>query len=136
MSKQQSASGTPDIQLFCNLVIRREKDDAILLEKHDPDDDRWWLPAADLEPYEHPDDAARRAVEAIAGITVTRSSMVQVQSFRGRRGWHVTFDYLVVAGGEPKEAKRFEWFPMDALPRTAHGNWEQDLIRKVIGREN
>lgn len=127
---------TPDIQVFCNLVIRRQRDGAILMEKHDPDDDRWWLPAADLHAYEHPDVAAARAAKAMVGLTVVRSSMVQVQSFRGRRGWHITFDYLVTATGDPRDAKRFTWFPADALPRTAHGDWEKTLIRDALTKQN
>jgi ADP-ribose pyrophosphatase YjhB (NUDIX family) len=134
MSKQEK-DHMPDIQLFCNLVIRRQEKDgqsSVLLIKTDPDDDRWWLPWADLEPYQHPDDAVRWQLQKFAGLSVSRMNMAQVESFRGRAGWHVTFDYLVDARGEPAGEHNSGWFPPEKLPRTAHGEWEMSVVRKVI----
>src|SRR5688572_22171334 len=123
----------PDMQLFCNLMVRRD-DGRVLLVKPDAGDERWWLPWADLEPYEHPDDAARDALKKMTGLAVSRVALAQVQSFRGRRGWHVTFDYLVEASGEPMSDQNPTWFPENDLPRTNHGEWEKNVIRDVIAK--
>jgi ADP-ribose pyrophosphatase YjhB (NUDIX family) len=53
MSEQQ-----PEIQLIANLVVRRP-DGRVLLVRYRDDDERWWLPGGDLEPYEHPDEPGR-----------------------------------------------------------------------------
>jgi ADP-ribose pyrophosphatase YjhB (NUDIX family) len=128
------SSKQPDIQLFCNLVIRRRGDGAILFVKPDPAEERWWLPWADLEPYQHPDDAVQAALKKLAGLEVARTTMAQVQSFRGRAGWHVTFDYLVEAAGDPKTDQNPQWFPADKPPRTVHGEWEKGVVRDVIAK--
>lgn len=123
-------SQQPDIQLISNLVV---EDDAgrILFVRYDPDDERWWLPGEDLEPYEHPDERARKEL-ARFGLEPDRMDMVFVESFRGRRGWHVVFHYRVRGKGDLNDAYRAEWFPVDALPRTMHGRWEHDAVKRVL----
>ena len=54
MAEQQ-----PDIQLIANLVVLRP-DGNVLFVRYHADDERWWLPGEDLEPYEHPDERARQ----------------------------------------------------------------------------
>ncbi len=129
-------TGQPPIQLIANLVIERLPDE-VLLARYDPDDEidepdaerRWWLPAHELEPYQHPEDAARIALDDIGGLTVESSTLSRIQSFRGRRGWHISFDFHVRAKGEPTSARiPAAWYHVDDLPPTMHGNWERDTI--------
>lgn len=127
------AQDAPDIQLFCNLVIRNGER-LVMLVKPDPADERWWLPWADIEPYQHPDDAVDDALKKMTGLVVSRRALAQVESFRGRRGWHVTFDYLVEASGDPPRDQAGAWFPADDLPRTNHGEWERRVVRDVIAK--
>lgn len=121
----------PDVQVISSLVVRNESGDVLLI-RYSRDDERWWLPGDDLEPYEHPDDAARRFLERDApGLVVDdEPRMLFVESFRGRRGWHVIFHYGVAAHGDAESDHVTGWFRRDELPRTFHGAWE----RKVIGQ--
>lgn len=121
----------PDIQLIANLVVVRP-DGHVLFVRYQADDERWWLPGEDLEPYEHPDDRAQAILDGLPGLTVTSVSMDEVESFRGRRGWHVIFTYRVDAEGEPEAGFPVAWFPPDELPRTMHGRWERDRVDKVL----
>jgi ADP-ribose pyrophosphatase YjhB (NUDIX family) len=121
----------PEIQVISSLVVQREDGD-VLLVRYDLDDERWWLPGDDLVPYEHPDDAARRFLERDApGLACEEPEMLFVESFRGRRGWHVIFHYGVRARGEAGGETPTEWFSPDELPRTFHGSWEKKVIRRA-----
>ena len=121
----------PDIQLIANLVVVRP-DGQVLFVRYQADDERWWLPGEDLEPYEHPDERAQAILDGFPGLTVASVSMDEIESFRGRRGWHVIFTYRVDAEGEPEAAVPAAWFPPDELPRTMHGRWERDRVDKVL----
>jgi ADP-ribose pyrophosphatase YjhB (NUDIX family) len=121
----------PPIQLISNLIVRRP-DGRVLLVRYDPDDERWWLPGEDLEPYEHPDDRARETLAQFSGVGARSFSMRFVESFRGRRGWHVVFHYLVDADGDPAGAYPAAWFRPDELPRTVHGRWEREAVRRAL----
>jgi ADP-ribose pyrophosphatase YjhB (NUDIX family) len=121
----------PDIQLIANLVVQRP-DGRVLLVRYREDDERWWLPGEDLEAYEHPDERARAVLAGLRGLTVTSLSMEEVESFRGRRGWHVVFTYRVEADGVPDGGVPAEWFPPDDLPRTVHGRWERECVARVL----
>lgn len=131
-------SETPAVQLLVNVVIH--DGDRVLLARYDatpdesPADIRWWLPGAELDPYEHPDAAALAVVDGIAGLAADPPVLAGVQSFRGRRGWHVTFDYAVRASGEPTAGGEFPagWFPVADLPRTKHGAWEHQVVEQVL----
>jgi len=120
----------PAIQLIANLVITAG-DGSVLLVRYDPADDRWWLPGGDLRPYEHPDEAARRVLATLEGLGVGEMRMQEVESFRGRRGWHVVFHYRVRADGTPAGAVPAQWFPASDLPRTMHGAWERAVVERV-----
>ena len=129
----------PAIQLIANLVVEG-RGGQVLLARYDPAGEldepdteaRWWLPAHELEPYQHPDDAARIALDEVGGLAVESIELVRVQSFRGRRGWHVSFDYQVRASGEPTTTGvAAAWHPLDDLPPTMHGNWERETIAAV-----
>lgn len=129
----------PPIQLIANLVVEGPPGQVLLArynpggEIDEPDVDlRWWLPAHELEPYQHPDEAARIALDEIGGLTVDSSTLSRVQSFRGRRGWHISFDFHVTASGEPSSLHvPAAWHQADDLPATMHGNWERDTILAV-----
>jgi ADP-ribose pyrophosphatase YjhB (NUDIX family) len=122
-------SDRPDIQLIANVVITNAQGQ-VLLTRYRDDDDRWWLPGAELEPYEHPDAACARALAEL-GVTAA-AHLHHVESFRGRRGWHVMFNYrcpaLVEACGDA-------WHAPDALPPTAHGDWELGVIKAMLNQD-
>jgi ADP-ribose pyrophosphatase YjhB (NUDIX family) len=120
----------PDIQLISNLVVERP-DGKVLLVRFDVDDERWWLPGEDLEPYEHPDERARQILDELA-LEAEEPELVFIESFRGRRGWHVVFHYRVRGAGQPSGVTAAEWFAPDELPRTMHGRWERDAVRRVL----
>jgi ADP-ribose pyrophosphatase YjhB (NUDIX family) len=114
----------PEIQLIANVVLQ-QADGRVLLTKYD-DTEQWWLPGGELEPYEHPDEAAAKVV---AEFQLSSSlKMIRVQSFRGRRGWHVAFDYLARC----HESQAGDWFFSDELPQTKHGAWEAEVIAAVL----
>jgi ADP-ribose pyrophosphatase YjhB (NUDIX family) len=121
----------PDIQLIANLVVQRP-DGKVLLLRYDPDDERWWLPGEDLDPYQHPDERARQVLDELPGLEAGDPQMIFIESFRGRRGWHVVFHYRVRGDGHPAGAAAAEWFAADELPRTMHGRWERDAVRRVL----
>ena len=127
------APKVPDIQLIANAVITDGRG-RVLLTRYDGDDagdaERWWLPGTDLKPYEHPDDALRRALDGLLQEP-GRGSLHHVESFRGRRGWHVMFNHRVKASSKAATAQG-QWFSADALPRMAHGRWEQGVIARVL----
>jgi ADP-ribose pyrophosphatase YjhB (NUDIX family) len=126
MAEQQ-----PEIQLIANLVVRRG-DGQLLFVRYHPDDERWWLPGEDLEPYEHPDDRAHEILAGFNGLKADDPQLSFVESFRGRRGWHVVFHYFVRAEGEPGGQFEAAWFPADELPRTVHGKWERNAVSRVL----
>jgi len=121
----------PEIQVISSLVVQRQNGD-VLLVRYDADDERWWLPGDDLVPYEHPDDAAKRFLERdVSGLEFEEPEMLFVESFRGRRGWHVIFHYGVRSRGEAEGAYETAWFSRDELPRTFHGSWERKVIQRA-----
>lgn len=85
-----------------------------------------------MAPYEHPDERARRILDGFAGLTVTSTALTEIESFRGRRGWHVIFTYRVEAEGMPDSDYPAEWFPPAELPRTMHGRWERDRVSHAL----
>jgi len=121
----------PEIQLIANLVVRRG-DGRVLMVRYDPEDERWWLPGGDLQPYEHPDEAAERVLAALPGVELRGRRLAFVDSFRGRRGWHVVFHFLVEAEGEAACDVPTAWHAPDDLPRTAHRPWEEDSVRRAL----
>ncbi len=123
--------GQPEIQLISNLVVATPARE-VLLVQYDSEGGRWWLPGADLQSYEHPDEAARRVLASLPGLSVRAVQMHDVESFRGRRGWHVVFHYRVTAEGDPKSPTPAKWFSPSALPRTMHGQWERDVVQRVL----
>ncbi len=133
----------PAIQLIANLVVQRA-DGQVLLAQYNPTGEspepnaiaRWWLPAHELDQYQHPDDAASHAIDSIGGLDVDSIDLVRVQSFEGRRGWHISFDYLVTASGDPESAEiPAAWFSLNDFPTTMHGDWERQTIDAVLSAD-
>jgi ADP-ribose pyrophosphatase YjhB (NUDIX family) len=119
---------SPEIQLLANVVITNAQGQ-VLLTKYDADDDKWWLPGAELVAYEHPDEAAKRAVLALKLGEAQTPKLNHIESFRGRRGWHVAFNYTLQSGAA--SAQESAWFDAKALPDMAHGAWEKAVILKT-----
>lgn len=118
----------PAIQLIANAVIVDSRRRVLLTRYGDDDQDTWWLPGAELAPFEHPDEALQRALDGLAAAPAT---LHHIESFRGRRGWHLMFNYLVRADPAAPAADA-RWFAADALPPFAHGKWEPGVIAKVL----
>jgi ADP-ribose pyrophosphatase YjhB (NUDIX family) len=120
----------PDIQLTANVVIVNSKRE-VLLTRYDPDDERWWIPGASLETYEHPDTASKRAVVDVGQSETLTTTMKHVESFRGRRGWHVMFNYVAQTRSSEIDGES-KWFPLEELPSTVHGEWEKNVIARCV----
>jgi ADP-ribose pyrophosphatase YjhB (NUDIX family) len=128
-------SDRPDIQLIANVVVFNPGGQ-VLLTREDAGQGhaaRWWLPGAELAPYEHPDAACQRALTEL-GLRDSVATLHHVESFRGRRGWHVMFNYHCPATADKRDAQGgASWHSRSALPATAHGPWEAQVIGKVCG---
>jgi ADP-ribose pyrophosphatase YjhB (NUDIX family) len=125
-----SATQKADIQLTANVIIVSPSG-KVLLTRYDDEDERMWIPGASLNEYEHPDTAAIRAVADVGVVTNSTAVLNHIESFRGRRGWHVMFNYLVRIDAAT-ESNNATWFDAMNLPQTAHGEWEKGVIAKVL----
>lgn len=124
----------PEIQLIANCVVTRPNGD-LLFVRYDKTDERWWLPGADLRPFEQPEEAARRALAELRGLRAKGMELRFVESFRGRRGWHVVFHYRVRAAGRLGKGKTpAAWFPRAKTPPTVHRPWEANSIARALAR--
>jgi ADP-ribose pyrophosphatase YjhB (NUDIX family) len=136
VSTEQTSPHTgqqPAIQLIADVVALNDAGQVLLARYGDADDTspRWWLPAGELEPYEHPDDVARTALGEL-GVSVESLTLHRIRSFRGRRGWHVMFDYRAEVGGDPRGDIPAAWHDPADLPPTAHGSHERETIGDVL----
>ena len=121
-------------QVIANLVVRNPNGE-VLFVRYDPENEKWWLPGGDVEPYSHPDEAAAKIIRQIDGVEASACALNYVDSFRGRRGWHLVFNYDVSADGSPGGPNEARWFAPDDLPRTMHGNWEKQVVATVLDTE-
>jgi ADP-ribose pyrophosphatase YjhB (NUDIX family) len=128
-----STERRPEIQLIVNLVVH-DSDGRVLLVEGNTEGERWALPGWELEPYEHPDDGVRQLLDDYLGLPDASASLAFVDSFRGRRGWHVTFNYRAEASGETSCERPTDWFELADFPRTVHGRWERDVVVKALPR--
>lgn len=117
-----------DIQVVVNLIVVNG-DSQVLYLKRDPKLEKWWLPGEDVEPFTHPDAQATKIAASI-GLTHDPIQYRRLQSFRGRRGWHLMFDYLVEANGSVSEPYR--WFDIGSPPTSMHGEWERSVVHAVL----
>ena len=127
-----TAHPRPEIQLIVNLAVV-DPDGRVLLVAGADEGERWSLPGWELEPYEHPEEGARQLLVDFLGLPEAPATLVYVDSFRGRRGWHVTFNYRAETGAEPRCERATGWFSLDELPRTVHGRWERDVAARLLG---
>ncbi len=79
-----------DIQIIANLVVCNRAGD-VLFVRYDPENEKWWLPGGDVEAFTHPDEARDKALRDFDTLEVRSRSLSFVESFRGRRGWHLVF---------------------------------------------
>jgi ADP-ribose pyrophosphatase YjhB (NUDIX family) len=120
---------TPNVQLIVNLVIVR--DNQTLLVRYDTENEAWWLPGGDLEPYEQPEAATQRILKDL-GLEGSTAKLARVDSFRGRRGWHVVIHYRVEATQSPVTEIPAHFFALENFPRTVHGRWERETVDAVL----
>jgi ADP-ribose pyrophosphatase YjhB (NUDIX family) len=128
-----STSQRPEIQLIVNLVVH-DSEGRVLLVKGNTEAERWALPGWELEPYEHPDEGARQLLDDYLRLPEASASLAFVDSFRGRRGWHVTFNYRAEASSDASCERPTCWFELDSFPRTVHGRWERAVAMKALPR--
>jgi ADP-ribose pyrophosphatase YjhB (NUDIX family) len=134
-----STHARPEVQLIVNLVVHDGNGRALLVRRGADEgapteaDERWSLPGWELEPYEHPDEGARQLLVDL-GLPGSEPALAYVDSFRGRRGWHVTFNYRAESTADPRSEHPTGWFSLDAFPRTVHGRWERDVVARVLAR--
>jgi ADP-ribose pyrophosphatase YjhB (NUDIX family) len=121
-----------DTQVIANLVVR-DGAGRVLFVRYDPENEKWWLPGEDVAPFTHPDDTAAKVLADLPGLDAGPPRLDHVESFRGRRGWHLVFHYDVAASGTPAGGPPAQWFATDDLPRTMHGGWEKQVVAKVTG---
>jgi ADP-ribose pyrophosphatase YjhB (NUDIX family) len=123
-------SESPQIDLICNVVTVNSKGEVLLVRFGD--DPRWWLPGRGLVPYQHPDEVAPEILAEINGVKAGEPAFCEIESFRGRTGWHVMFNYRASGKGKPADAEAARWFATDKLPQMAHGEWEKGVIGRVL----
>ena len=119
-------------QVIANLVVT-DHDGRVLFVRHDSDSGKWWLPGRDVEPYTHPDKTAEAVLADLAGLETVKPEFDHVESFRGRRGWHLVFHYRVRTKGMPVDDALSQWYPAEDLPVTAHGGWEKAVVKRLTG---
>ena len=121
---------TPDVHLISSLVVLNDLQHTLLV-RYDPENEAWWLPGSDLEPFEHPEEAATRITRDL-GLEPVSLELAKVDSFRGRRGWHVVFHYRVKTDQPTSTDVPADWFSLENFPKTVHGRWERDTVTAVL----
>ncbi|MDJ0943697.1 MAG: hypothetical protein QNJ30_09540 [Kiloniellales bacterium] len=132
MTDDAKSKDRVDIQIIANLVVRNPAGE-VLFVRYDPENEKWWLPGGDVAPFTHPDQTRDETLQDFATLEVSGSRLSFVESFRGRRGWHLVFHYDVRAQGEPVGLREAAWFPPESLPRSVHGQWEKSVVARVCG---
>jgi 8-oxo-dGTP diphosphatase len=113
------------------VVVRRHgrsREILLIRRGQEPFSGAWALPGGFVEPFERPEDAARRELAEETGLRLHAPfTLVGVYGEAGRdpRGWTVSAAYAVLlehdappvmSGDDAEEAR---WFPVDALPALA-----------------
>ncbi|KAF0208531.1 MAG: NUDIX hydrolase [Actinomycetota bacterium] len=113
------------------VVVRRHgraREVLLIRRGREPFANAWALPGGFLEPFERPEDAARRELAEETGLRLHAPfTLVGVYGEAGRdpRGWTVSVSYVVllehdaptVTGGD--DAAEARWFPIGELPPLA-----------------
>ena len=128
---------TSDAVVFRSAPSGRE---VLLIRRgQDPYAGAWALPGGFIEPFERPEDAARRELAEETGLTLTSTLvLVGVYGERGRdpRGWTVSTAYVALIDGDAPavlggdDAAEARWFAVDGLPSLAfdHGQIVADAL--------
>ncbi len=113
------------------VVVRRSASgrDVLLIRRgREPFAGAWALPGGFIEPFERPEDAARRELAEETGLALSEPfALVGVYGGPGRdpRGWTVSAAYVVAIDGDAPavlggdDAEEARWFPARELPQLA-----------------
>ncbi|TDB39489.1 MAG: NUDIX hydrolase [Actinobacteria bacterium] len=125
-------SGYPKPAMSGDTVVVRgtgpDREVLLIRRGRQPFEGAWALPGGFIEPFERPEDAARRELAEETGLALTQPFMlVGVYGERGRdpRGWTVSAAYTVRLTGDASavcagdDAAEARWFRVDALPDLA-----------------
>jgi ADP-ribose pyrophosphatase YjhB (NUDIX family) len=126
------STDSPAVQPIANLLVQNAGQ--ILLVRYDAENPAWWLPGGDLLAYEHPEQAAARLLADLGLVAIAAPVLSHIESFRGRRGWHLVFHYVLATQDDPVTALPFLWCTPDAFPRTMHGAWERENALRALAR--
>ncbi|PKQ19465.1 MAG: NUDIX hydrolase [Actinobacteria bacterium HGW-Actinobacteria-6] len=119
------------------VVVRRASSgrEVLLIRRgREPFAGAWALPGGFIEPFERPEDAARRELAEETGLVLTSPlALIGVYGERGRdpRGWTVSAAYVALVGGDAPavlggdDADEARWFAADELPALA---FDHDMI--------
>ncbi len=123
------------VTLLADAVVQ-EDSGVLLLQLVDAANGRegWQLPGGALDRGEHPEAAIRRVLKMQVGLEPEYLALAEVESTPGDH-WRLIFHYRCDANrpptiGEGVRAARF--FQLEHLPQTAHGDWERDVIYRVV----
>jgi ADP-ribose pyrophosphatase YjhB (NUDIX family) len=94
----------------------------------------WWLPGGPLRHGEHPEEAARRYLREQVGLEPEWLDLAEVESIPGDN-WRLIFHYSCDAPADPQpgpEVAEARFFQIEHLPELAHGEWEREVIFRVM----
>lgn len=132
----------PAVTADCVVITREKTPRVLLIERGNaPFVGCWALPGGFMEMTETTEECAVRELEEETGVRVKNTTLIGVYSKLGRdpRGRTVTAAYLAVidkaveATGQD-DARRAQWFPIDALPPLAFDH--ADIMRNAIAKYN
>ena len=117
----------PSVTADCVVITREETPRVLLIERGNPPFEGCWaLPGGFMEMDESIEECAVRVLEEETGLKVSDTTLIGVYSKLGRdpRGRTVTAAYLAiidkaVAATGQDDARRAQWFPINALPSLA-----------------
>jgi len=111
-------------------------DSAVLLVQDAAGAQGWRLPGGELRHGEHPVDAARRFLQEQIGVVPEFVDLADVESIPGTP-WHLIFHYRTDLDRRPEPGPAIgalRLFQLEHLPDTAHGQWEREVIYRVVAR--
>lgn len=123
-------------KLIADAVVQADST-VLLVRLTDPPDsvDAWRLPGEELRHGEHPEACVRRVLKEFLRLEPEVLELAEIESLPGDL-WRLVFHYRCEAdrsptpGGAVREAR---FFQVEHLPRTARGDWEREVIYRVIG---
>lgn len=126
-----------DVHALTSDVVVLADSTVLLVRPKDPPAGRegWRLPADALRHGEHPQACASRLLKERLGLEPAWMELAEVESVPGEP-WHLFFHYRCEADRAPSpspEIAEARFFQVEHLPSTAHGEWERDVIYRVMG---